>query len=66
MANGNKDSEFKRNGWHGLYVLSAETNDDRIYGVGIDFDIVRQHTVKAFNLWHKDRMGFSQDWRADV
>lgn len=66
MANGNVQSEFKKNGWHGLYVLSAETNDDRIYGVDLDFDIVREHTIKAFEAWHRDRMGFTIDWRADV
>lgn len=65
MANGNVDSEFKKNGWHGLYVLSYETNDDRIYGVDLNFDIVREHTIKAFNAWQKDRMGFTIDWRAN-
>ena len=65
MANGNVDSEFKKNGWHGLYVLSYDANDDRIYGVDLNFDVVREHTIKAFNAWHKDRMGFTIDWRAD-
>lgn len=65
MVNGNIESEFKRNGWHGMYVLSADQNDDRIYGVDIDFNIVREHTTKAFKAWHKDRMGFEIEWRAD-
>lgn len=65
MVNGNIESEFKRNGWHGIYVLSNERNEDRIYGVDLDFKIIREHTVKAFNDWHKDRMGFSIEWRAD-
>ncbi len=65
MANGNMKSEFKKNGWHGMYVLSSVTNDDRIYGVDLDFNLVREHTMKAFSDWHRDRMGFSQEWRAD-
>jgi len=27
---------------------------------------VREHTIKAFNAWHRDRMGFTVDWRADA
>ena len=65
MVNGNPESEFKRNGWHGMYVLSAKSNNDRIYSVDTDFSIVREHTVKAFTAWHKDRMGFEIGWRAD-
>ncbi len=65
MVNGNSDSEFKRNGWHGMYVLSFNDKSDRIYGVDLNFDIIRDHTIKAFNCWRKDRMGFSSEWRAD-
>lgn len=65
MVNGNIDSEFKRNGWHGIYTLSAEKNDDRIYAVDLDFNIIKEHTIKAFKAWHKDRMGFTIEWRAD-
>lgn len=65
MANGNPESEFKKNGWHGLYVLSAKADDDRIYSVDLNFDVVREHTLKAFTAWHKDRMGFAIEWRAD-
>lgn len=65
MVNGNPESEFKKNGWHGMYVLSFEENTDRIYGVDLDFKIIREHTIKAFNCWHKDRMGLVQEWRAD-
>lgn len=40
MVNGNPESEFKKNGWHGMYVLSFEENTDRIYGVDLDFKII--------------------------
>lgn len=65
MVNGNIESEFKKNGWHGMYILSGNSNNDRIYEVDLNFDIVREHTIKAFNDWHKDRMGFTLEWRAD-
>lgn len=65
MVNGNADSEFKRNGWHGMYVLSSNESVDRIYGVDTDFNLIREHTLKAYEAWHKDRMGFGISWRAD-
>ena len=65
MVNGNPDSEFKRNGWHGMYVLSSNESVDRIYGVDTDFNLIREHTLKAYEAWHKDRMGFGISWRAD-
>lgn len=65
MVNGNQESEIKKNGWHGMYVLSFKDNINRIYGVDWDFKIIREHTIKAFNCWHKDRMGLVQEWRAD-
>ena len=65
MANGNVNSEFKRNGWHGIYVLSSLLDNDRIYAVDLDFEIFRSHALKAFNVWHKDRMGLVPSWRAD-
>lgn len=36
MVNGNPESEFKKNGWHGMYVLSFKDNIDRIYGVDLE------------------------------
>lgn len=65
MVNGNSESEFKKNGWHGMYVLSFKDNIDRIYGVDLELNIIREHTIKAFNCWHKDRMGLVPEWRAD-
>lgn len=65
MVNGNIETEFKRNGWHGMYVLSCNECVDRIYGVDTDFNLIREHTLKAYEAWHKDRMGFGFSWRAD-
>lgn len=65
MVNGNAESEFRRNGWHGMYVLSSNENIDRIYGLDTDFKLLREHTLSAYKAWHDDRMGFGIDWRAD-
>ena len=65
MVNGNPESEFKKNGWHGFYVLSPIENIDRIYPVDLKFDIIRKHTIKAFNDWDSNRVGFTREWRAD-
>lgn len=61
MVNGNPMSEFKKNGWHGAYVISAEEDNDRIYAVDVGFDVVRCHTINAFNAWKTDRQGYSRD-----
>ena len=65
MVNGNEESEFKKNGWHGVYVLSENESEDRIYGVDLNFNIIREHTLNAFNTWKSDRQGYTRDWRAD-
>lgn len=65
MVNGNANTEFKKNGWHGMYVLSENTTLDRIYAVDLDFDIIKRHTNQAFEKWDKDRNGFTSDWRAN-
>lgn len=65
MVNGNIESEFKKNGWHGMYVLSTNEINDRLYGVDTDFNLIREHTLKAYKAWHNDRMGFDSNWKAD-
>ncbi|MCQ2344807.1 MAG: BsaWI family type II restriction enzyme [Paludibacteraceae bacterium] len=65
MVNGNANTEFKKNGWHGMYVLSENTTLDRIYAMDLDFDIIKRHTEQAFEKWDKDRNGFTSDWRAN-
>lgn len=65
MVNGHADSEFKKNGWHGVYVLSFNEHSNRIYGIDLDFSIIRCHTLQAFKTWHQDRMGFNSNWKSD-
>ncbi len=66
MVNGDEKTSFKKNGWHGVYVLSwNSSNDDRIYGVDVDFRIVREHTLNAFEAWQTNRQGYTPEWRAE-
>ena len=65
MVNGNEESEFKKNGWHGVYVLSEDENKDRIYGVDLDAPSIRKQKNNAFTAWKTDRQGFSREWRAE-
>ena len=66
MVNGNPNSDYAKNGWHGLYDLSSSKNNDRIYALDINFDILRNHTIKAVEYWHTQRQWFNQDWRAGI
>jgi len=65
MANGDEESEFKNNGWHGIYSIAGTETNDRIYSVDHNFEIVRKHTLKAYDVWFNDRMAFDVNWRAD-
>lgn len=64
MVNGGTD-EFPTNGWHGMYVLSAKEEVDRIYPITIDFDMFRVHALQALEQWQKRRHWFNSDWKAE-
>lgn len=63
MVNGGSE-EFKENGWHGMYVLSAKEQNDRIYPLAMDFDIFKNHTLQAAEEWQKRRQWFNREWKA--
>lgn len=64
MINGGSD-EFRENGWHGMYVLSAKEQYDRIYPLTMDFDIFKSHALKAAEQWQKRRQWFDSNWKAE-
>ncbi len=64
MINGNPNSEFKKNGWHGFYDLSSSKSNGRLYGVDVNFDIIREHTLRAYKEWSDNRQWFNLDWCA--
>lgn len=63
MVNGGTTT-FKKNGWHGMYDLSATKPDGRIYALDVDFDIIKNHALQAFEAWRTQRQWFTYDWTA--
>lgn len=63
MVNGGSE-EFKENGWHGMYALSIKEQNDRIYPLSLNFDIFREHTLRAAEDWQKRRQWFNNTWKA--
>lgn len=64
MINGGSE-EFHENGWHGMYVLSAKEQRDRIYPLTMDFEIFKLHTLQAADQWQKRRQWFDRNWKAE-
>lgn len=63
MINGGSE-EFRENGWHGMYVLSAKETNQRIYPLTMDFDIFKSHALQAAEQWQKRRQWFDSRWIA--
>ncbi len=63
MINGGSE-EFRENGWHGMYVLSVKETNQRIYPLGMDFEIFKNHALKAAEQWQKRRQWFDSKWIA--
>ena len=63
MINGGSE-EFRENGWHGMYVLSAKETNHRIYPLAMDFEIFKNHALQAADQWQKRRQWFDSKWIA--
>ena len=63
MVNGGTTT-FEKNGWHGMYDLSATVPGDRIYGLDMDFQILKNHALQAFTSWRTQRQWFTNEWKA--
>ena len=63
MINGGSE-EFRENGWHGMYVLSAKETNQRIYPLTMDFSIFKSHALQASEQWQKRRQWFDSKWIA--
>lgn len=64
MINGGSE-EFRENGWHGMYVLSAKETNERIYPLSMDFEIFKNHALQAAEQWQKRRQWFDSKWIAE-
>lgn len=63
MINGGSE-EFPENGWHGMYVLSANQPLNRIYPITMDFDLFKSHALQAAKQWIKQRQWLDRNWIA--
>ena len=64
MINGGSE-EFRENGWHGMYVLSAKEANERIYPLSMDFEIFKSHALQAAEQWQKRRQWLDSKWMAE-
>ena len=64
MINGGS-VEFPDNGWHGMYVLSADEQNDRIYPISMDFEIFKNHALQAAERWKTQRQWLDSSWKAE-
>jgi hypothetical protein len=64
MVNGGS-SDFNKNGWHGMYVFSEGTDDNRIYYTDVEMLIFVNHAAQAAKHWLTQRQWFNNDWRAE-
>lgn len=58
-------TEYKENGWHGMYVFSDKFKGKRIYPLSVDFGQFAKHAVQAMNYWRAQRQWFNQSWLAE-
>lgn len=63
MVNGGTTT-FVNNGWHGMYDLSATVPGGRIYALDMNFEILKNHALQAFNAWRTQRQWFTNEWMA--
>lgn len=63
MVNGG-GSGYKENGWNGMYVMSNDFIDDRIYSIRDDLSHLIDHAVEASKEWISNRKALKSDWKA--
>ena len=63
MVNGGTNY-YRNNGWHGMYDLSATIPGGRIYALDMDFAIIKNHALQAFEQWRTQRQWFTHEWIA--
>lgn len=64
MVNGD-NSEYVKNGWHGLYVFSEKNFGGRIYSTDRNLKNFAEHSVRAAHSWLNQRQWLDINWQAD-
>lgn len=62
---GGGTTEYKENGWHGMYVFSDKFKGERIYPIHVDFTAFANHAIQAAKYWRAQRQWFNADWKAE-
>lgn len=62
MVNGG-GVDYEQNGWHGMYVMSDQFTNDRIYPVDLNLNLLITHAQQAAISWLSARNRFNSDWR---
>lgn len=64
MVNGG-GTEHQCNGWHGLYVFTAEEEVGRIYKTDIALTKFKEHAKSAARQWLTQRQWFNETWNPE-
>ncbi len=63
MVNGGGETQYKENGWHGMYSMSNIETCDRIYKDD-DLNVLIEHAHQAAQKFTSARQRFDRYWRA--
>lgn len=64
MVNGNKDTIFLTNGWHGMYALSRVNDNGRIYKLDKNLNLFVNHLEQALKKRIAGTANFDSSWIA--
>lgn len=62
MVNGG-GNDYVENGWHGLYVMSEQYANDRIYSVDKNLSLLVEHARRASESFMRARQRFDHTWK---
>ena len=63
MVNGGGDTQYRENGWHGMYVMSNVISNDRIY-YDKKLDLLIEDSRQAAQKFISARQRFDRYWKA--
>ncbi len=63
MVNGGGDTQYEENGWHGMYVMSNVTSNDRIY-YDKKLELLIEDSKQAAQKFISARQRFDKYWKA--